>query len=321
MKSNKIYGYAELTGYMVPDITKLQSNYYPFAVYETIAYKRKLTSEATVNSVEEEIKIVPQEYHLYRHLRTSAQLSPSYKNTIDKESLSITLGEISSESDSAAFNSKLFIHSNAFRFTSVVIPATTVTGVCEVYTQYAADEVNYGKATAVSSPRNNKVIRPWRRFNLNDSVNMTVDATLSQVTGSTRVDDIRYGDIRYGEEEEINVVTDHYESRYMPTQNHDDEYELKVAAPVIVLNNELPISLEDEVVVKYPTLTMRNHVANVSSATHTASINVALTFEMKYLTVEILRVTEQFSSTLIDPDKDIQSNISPESITSRIELI
>lgn len=315
MKSNKIYGYAELTGYTVPDITKLQSNYYPFAVYETIAYKRKLTSEATVNSVEEEIKIVPQEYHLYRHLRTSAQLSPSYKNTIDKESLSITLGEISSGSDSAAFNSKLFIHSNAFRFTSVVIPATTVTGVCEVYTQYAADEVNYGKATAVSSPRNNKVIRPWRRFNLNDSVNMTVDATLSQVTGSTRVDDIHY------REEEINVVTDHYESRYMPTQNHDDEYELKVAAPVIVLNNELPISLEDEVVVKYPTLTMRNHVANVSSATHTASINVALTFEMKYLTVEILRVTEQFSSTLIDPNKDIQSNISPESITSRIELI
>lgn len=318
MKSNKIYGYAELTGYTVPDITKLQSNYYPFAVYETIAYKRKLTSEATVNSVEEEIKIVPQEYHLYRHLRTSAQLSPSYKNTIDKESLSITLGEISSGSDSAAFNSKLFIHSNAFRFTSVVIPATTVTGVCEVYTQYAADEVNYGKATAVSSPRNNKVIRPWRRFNLNDSVNMTVDATLSQVTGSTRVDDKRY---RLYREEEINVVTDHYESRYMPTQNHDDEYELKVAAPVIVLNNELPISLEDEVVVKYPTLTMRNHVANVSSATHTASINVALTFEMKYLTVENLRVTEQFSSTLIDPNKDIQSNISPESITSRIELI
>lgn len=315
MKSNKIYGYAELTGYTVPDITKLQSNYYPFATYETVTYKRNLTGEATVNSIESEVKIVPQEYHVYRHLRSNINLSPSYRTSIDKESLSITLGKISSGSDTAAtVNSKLFIHSNAFRFNNFVIPSAPVTvGVCEVYTQYATDEVNYGKAELVSLPRNNKVLRPWRRFNnLNDSVNMTVDATFSRVTNSTRVDNVTNSTI-------VHFV--HHESKYVPAQNHSDEYGLNVNAPIVVLTNEIPISLEDEVTVRYPTLSVRDHVANVSSATPSANVNVQLSFEMKYRVIEGLQVTEQLTSTIIDPDKDLQSGLRPETFTSRIELI
>lgn len=319
MKSNKIYGYAELTGYTVPDITKLQSNYYPFATYETVTYKRNLTGEATVNSIESEVKIVPQEYHVYRHLRSNINLSPSYRTSIDKESLSITLGKISSGSDSAAtVNSKLFIHSNAFRFNNFVIPSPPVTvGVCEVYTQYATDEVNYGKAELVSLPRNNKVLRPWRRFNLNDSVNMTVDATFSRVTNSTRVDQI----YRVDNIDTIKVHFAHHESKYVPAQNHSDEYGLNVNAPIVVLTNEIPISLEDEVTVRYPTLSVRDHVANVSSATPSANVNVQLSFEMKYHVIEGLQVTEQLTSTIIDPDKDLQSGLRPETLTSRIELI
>ena len=318
MKSNKIYGYAELTGYTVPDITKLQSNYYPFATYETVTYKRNLTCEATVNSIESEIKIVPQEYHVYRHLRSNINLSSSYRTSIDKESLSITLGEISSASDTTTVNSKLFIHSNAFRFNNFVIPSAPATvGVCEVYTQYATDEVNYGKAELVSLPRNNKVLRPWRRFNLNDSVNMTVDATFSRVTNSTRVDNTIYSSIvptTY-----TNFV--HHESKYVPAQNHSDEYGLNVNAPIVVLTNEIPISLEDEVTVRYPTLSVRGHVANVSSATPSANVNVQLSFEMKYHVIEGLQVTEQLTSTIIDPGKDFQSGLRPETLTSRIELI
>lgn len=314
MKSNKIYGYAELTGYTVPDITKLQSNYYPFVTYETVTYKRNLTGEATVNSIESEVKIVPQEYHVYRHLRSNINLSPSYRTSIDKESLSITLGEISSWSDTApTVNSKLFIHSNAFRFNTFVIPSAPATvGVCEVYAQYATDEVNYGKAELVSLPRNNKVLRPWRRFNLNDSVNMTVDATFSRVTNSTRVDNIIYS-------RRVHFV--HHESKYVPAQNHSDAYGLNVNAPIVVLTNEIPISLEDEVTVRYPTLSVRDHVANVSSATPSANVNVQLSFEMKYRVIEGLQVTEQLTSTIIDPDKDLQSGLRPETLTSRIELI
>ena len=318
MKSNKIYGYAELTGYTVPDITKLQSNYYPFATYETVTYKRNLTGEATVNSIESEIKIVPQEYHVYRHLRSNINLSYSYRTSIDKESLSITLGEISSVSDTTTVNSKLFIHSNAFRFNNFVIPSAPATvGVCEVYTQYATDEVNYGKAELVSLPRNNKVLRPWRRFNLNDSVNMTVDATFSRVTNSTRVDNTIYSSTvpTYR-----NFV--HHESKYVPAQNHSDEYGLNVNAPIVVLTNEISISLEDEVTVRYPTLSVRDHVANVSSATPSANVNVQLSFEMKYRVIEEgLQVTEQLTSTIIDPNKDSQSGLRPETLTSRIELI
>ena len=297
MKSNKIYGYAELTGYTVPDITKLQSNYYPFATYETVTYKRNLTGEATVNSIESEIKIVPQEYHVYRHLRSNINLSSSYRTSIDKESLSITLGEISSGSDtSSTVNSKLFIHSNAFRFNNLVIPSPPATvGVCEVYTQYASDEVNYGKAELVSLPRNNKVLRPWRRFNnLNDSVNMTVDATFSRVTNSTRVDNTIYSS---REPTYTNFV--HHESKYVPAQNHSDEYGLNVNAPIVVLTNEILISLEDEVTVRYPTLSVRDHVANVSSATPSANVNVQLSFEMKYHVIEEgLQVTETLTSRI-----------------------
>lgn len=318
MKSNKIYGYAELTGYTVPDITKLQSNYYPFATYETVTYKRNLTGEATVNSIESEAKIAPQEYHVYRHLRSNINLSSSYRTSIVKESLSITLGEISSGSDNTAtFNSKLFTHSNAFRFNNFVIPSPPVTtGICEVYTQYATDEVNYGKAELVSLPRNNKVLRPWRRFNLNDSVNMTVDATFSRVTNSTIVDNTIYSS-------KVPTYTNfvHNESKYVPAQNHSDEYGLNVNAPIVVLTNEILISLEDEVTVRYPTLSVRGHVANVSSATPSANVNVQLSFEMKYHAIEGLQVTEQLTSTIIDPDKDLQSGISPETLTSRIELI
>lgn len=312
MKSNKIYGYAELTGYTVPDITKLQSNYYPFATYETVTYKRNLTGEATVNSIESEAKIVPQEYHVYRHLRSNINLSSSYRTSIVKESLSITLGEISSRSDNTAtFNSKLFTHSNAFRFNSFVIPSAPATvGICEVYTQYATDEVNYGKAELVSLPRNNKVLRPWRRFNLNDSVNMTVDATFSRVTNSTRVDHTIY----YSREPTYTNFV-HNESKYVPAQNHSDEYGLNVNAPIVVLTNEILISLEDEVTVRYPTLSVGGHVANVSSATPSANVNVQLSFEMKYPAIE------EGASTIIDPDKDLQSGISPETLTSRIELI
>ena len=320
MKSNKIYGYAELTGYTVPDITKLQSNYYPFATYETVTYKRNLTGEATVNSIESEAKIAPQEYHVYRHLRSNINLSSSYRTSIVKESLSITLGEISSGSDNTAtVNSKLFTHSNAFRFNNFVIPSAPATvGICEVYTQYATDEVNYGKAELVSLPRNNKVLRPWRRFNLNDSVNMTVDATFSRVTNSTRVDNTIYSS-------RVPTYTNfvHNESKYVPAQNHSDEYGLNVNAPIVVLTNEILISLEDEVTVRYPTLSVRGHVANVSSATPSANVNVQLSFEMKYHAIEEegLQVTEQLTSTIIDPDKDLQSGISPETLTSRIELI
>ena len=318
MKSNKIYGYAELTGYTVPDITKLQSNYYPFATYETVTYKRNLTGEATVNSIESEIKIVPQEYHVYRHLRSNINLSSSYRTSIDKESLSITLGEISSGSDNTAtFNSKLFTHSNAFRFNNFVIPSAPATvGICEVYTQYATDEVNYGKAELVSLPRNNKVLRPWRRFNLNDSVNMTVDATFSRVTNSTRVDNTIYSS-------RVPTYTNfvHNESKYVPAQNHSDEYGLNVNAPIVVLTNEIQISLEDEVTVRYPTLSVRGHVANVSSATPSANVNVQLSFEMKYHVIEGLQVTEQLTSTIIGTGKDLQSGLRPETLTSRIELI
>ena len=318
MKSNKIYGYAELTGYTVPDITKLQSNYYPFATYETVTYKRNLTGEATVNSIESEAKIAPQEYHVYRHLRSNINLSSSYRTSIVKESLSITLGEISSGSDNTAtFNSKLFTHSNAFRFNNFVIPSPPATvGICEVYTQYATDEVNYGKAELVSLPRNNKVLRPWRRFNLNDSVNMTVDATFSRVTNSTRVDNTIYFS-------RVPTYTNfvHNESKYVPAQNHSDEYGLNVNAPIVVLTNEIPISLEDEVTVRYPTLSVRDHVANVSSATPSANVNVQLSFEMKYRVIEGLQVTEQLTSTINDPDKDLQSGLRPETLTSRIELI
>ena len=318
MKSNKIYGYAELTGYTVPDITKLQSNYYPFATYETVTYKRNLTGEATVNSIESEIKIVPQEYHVYRHLRSNINLSSSYRTSIDKESLSITLGEISSGSDTTTVNSKLFIHSNAFRFNNFVIPSPPATvGVCEVYTQHATDEVNYGKAELVSLPRNNKVLRPWRRFNnLNDSVNMTVDATFSRVTNSTRVDNTIYSST-------VPTYTNfvHHESKYVPAQNHSDEYGLNVNAPIVVLTNEISISLEDEVTVRYPTLSVRDHVANVSSATQSANVNVQLSFEMKYYVIEGLQVTEQLTSTIIDTCKDLQSGLRPETLTSRIELI
>ena len=320
MKSNKIYGYAELTGYTVPDITKLQSNYYPFATYETVTYKRNLTGEATVNSIESEAKIAPQEYHVYRHLRSNINLSSSYRTSIVKESLSITLGEISSGSDNTAtFNSKLFTHSNAFRFNNFVIPSPPATvGICEVYTQYATDEVNYGKAELVSLPRSNKVLRPWRRFNLNDSVNMTVDATFSRVTNSTIVDNTIYFS---GRPTYTNFV--HNESKYVPAQNHSDEYGLNVNAPIVVLTNEILISLEDEVTVRYPTLSARGHVANVSSATPSANVNVQLSFEMKYHAIAEggLQVTEQLTSTIIDPDKDLQSGISPETLTSRIELI
>lgn len=318
MKSNKIYGYAELTGYTVPDITKLQSNYYPFATYETVTYKRNLTGEATVNSIEAEAKIAPQEYHVYRHLRSNINLSSSYRTSIVKESLSITLGEISSGSDNTAtFNSKLFTHSNAFRFNNFVIPSAPATvGICEVYTQYATDEVNYGKAELVSLPRNNKVLRPWRRFNLNDSVNMTVDATFSRVTNSTRVDNTIYSS-------RVPTYTNfvHNESKYVPVKNHSDEYGLNVNAPIVVLTNEILISLEDEVTVRYPTLSVRDHVANVSSATPSANVNVQLSFEMKYHVIEGLQVTEQLTSTIIDPDKDLQSGLRPETLTSRIELI
>lgn len=318
MKSNKIYGYAELTGYTVPDITKLQSNYYPFATYETVTYKRNLTGEATVNSIESEAKIAPQEYHVYRHLRSNINLSSSYRTSIVKESLSITLGEISSGSDNTAtFNSKLFTHSNAFRFNNFVIPSPPATvGICEVYTQYATDEVNYGKAELVSLPRNNKVLRPWRRFNLNDSVNMTVDATFSRVTNSTRVDNTIYSS-------RVPTYTNfvHNESKYVPAQNHSDEYGLNVNAPIVVLTNEILISLEDEVTVRYPTLSLRDHVANVSSATPSANVNVQLSFEMKYRVIEGLQVTEQLTSTINDPDKDLQSGLRPETLTSRIELI
>ena len=318
MKSNKIYGYAELTGYTVPDITKLQSNYYPFATYETVTYKRNLTGEATVNSIESEAKIAPQEYHVYRHLRSNINLSSSYRTSIVKESLSITLGEISSGSDNTAtFNSKLFTHSNAFRFNNFVIPTAPATvGICEVYTQYATDEVNYGKAELVSLPRNNKVLRPWRRFNLNDSVNMTVDATFSRVTNSTRVDNTIYSS-------RVPTYTNfvHNESKYVPAQNHSDEYGLNVNAPIVVLTNEILISLEDEVTVRYPTLSVRDHVANVSSATPSANVNVQLSFEMKYRVIEGLQVTEQLTSTINDPDKDLQSGLRPETLTSRIELI
>lgn len=318
MKSNKIYGYAELTGYTVPDITKLQSNYYPFATYETVTYKRNLTGEATVNSIEAEAKIAPQEYHVYRHLRSNINLSSSYRTSIVKESLSITLGEISSGSDNTAtFNSKLFTHSNAFRFNNFVIPSAPATvGICEVYTQYATDEVNYGKAELVSLPRNNKVLRPWRRFNLNDSVNMTVDATFSRVTNSTRVDNTIYSS-------RVPTYTNfvHNESKYVPAKNHSDEYGLNVNAPIVVLTNEILISLEDEVTVRYPTLSVRGHVANVSSATPSANVNVQLSFEMKYRVIEGLQVTEQLTSTINDPDKDLQSGLRPETLTSRIELI
>lgn len=318
MKSNKIYGYAELTGYTVPDITKLQSNYYPFATYETVTYKRNLTGEATVNSIEAEAKIAPQEYHVYRHLRSNINLSSSYRTSIVKESLSITLGEISSGSDNTAtFNSKLFTHSNAFRFNNFVIPSAPATvGICEVYTQYATDEVNYGKAELVSLPRNNKVLRPWRRFNLNDSVNMTVDATFSRVTNSTRVDNTIYSS-------RVPTYTNfvHNESKYVPAKNHSDEYGLNVNAPIVVLTNEILISLEDEVTVRYPTLSVRGHVANVSSATPSANVNVQLSFEMKYHVIEGLQVTEQLTSTINDPDKDLQSGLRPETLTSRIELI
>lgn len=318
MKSNKIYGYAELTGYTVPDITKLQSNYYPFATYETVTYKRNLTGEATVNSIESEAKIAPQEYHVYRHLRSNINLSSSYRTSIVKESLSITLGEISSGSDNTAtFNSKLFTHSNAFRFNNFVIPSAPATvGICEVYTQYATDEVNYGKAELVSLPRNNKVLRPWRRFNLNDSVNMTVDATFSRVTNSTRVDNTIYSS-------RVPTYTNfvHNESKYVPAQNHSDEYGLNVNAPIVVLTNEISISLEDEVTVRYPALSVRDHVANVSSATPSANVNVQLSFEMKYRVIEGLQVTEQLTSTIIGTGKDLQSGLRPETLTSRIELI
>lgn len=42
---------------------------------------------------------------------------------------------------------------------------------------------------------------------------------------------------------------------------------------------------------------------------------------MKYHEEGGLQVTEQLTSTIIDPDKDLQSGISPETLTSRIELI
>ena len=145
---------------------------------------------------------------------------------------------------------------------------------------------------------------------------MTVDATFSRVTNSTIVDNTIYSS-RVPTYK--NFV--HNESKYVPAQNHSDEYGLNVNAPIVVLTNEILISLEDEVTVRYPTLSVRGHVANVSSATPSANVNVQLSFEMKYHAIEGLQVTEQLTSTIIDPDKDLQSGRSPETLTSRIELI
>lgn len=107
MKANKIYGYAELTGFTVPDISKLQTNFYPVVNYESFLIQHGVHGKVSYQTIDK--TLIKKHYTANYSLDVLGYSGKTYHGKIDSDSFTIELSKIDSGTLGDVLKTELFI--------------------------------------------------------------------------------------------------------------------------------------------------------------------------------------------------------------------
>lgn len=318
-KTNKIYGYAEIPGFTVPDITKLQSNFYPMAIRETFLLKRKLSGNVSIVFEKERTPVI-KEFKAYYGLTNILKTNSTHNTTVDLNSIKIEIGQSSKSLLNATLQGKLFVRSDAWQAVRIGDPPV-VRETCFVYTASAKPAAIGSYATIKSKPRNIKRDSAYSRFFMYDYHDATVTGKLRYETSVKEfiTDESALSDLKLGEN--VHRVTS---TKYGDPNGYSsaDNYELQVKAPISVYTNIIYMDYESELTIYYPTLILGSK--EIHGKANAKNINYDINLEINAKPIQFapsiqLSVIEKLVSGISDPDKLTEGSVSAnEKISSQV---